>query len=88
MASVHGTRQLRVCRVLLRFKRSPGHIPLRDDQVAGGLDTHFDDWESDQGPRQESELSSHCKYDERTQNTEYKGTGSSWLDHTVIRWIK
>ena len=31
-----------------------------------------------------SGLSSRCKYDERTPECKYKGTGSSWLDHTVI----
>ncbi|MGB0647067.1 MAG: DUF1501 domain-containing protein [Bradymonadia bacterium] len=53
-------------------------------QVAGGLDTHFDDWESDQGPRQEAGFAVVANMMNELQNTEYKGTGSSWLDHTVI----
>lgn len=53
-------------------------------QVANGLDTHFDDWESDQGPRQEAGFQVVANMMEDLQNIEYKGTGNSWLDHTVI----
>ena len=53
-------------------------------QVANGLDTHFDEWESDQGPRQAAGFQVVANMMEELQSIEYKGTGSSWLDHTVI----
>ncbi len=53
-------------------------------QGASGLDTHFDDWETDQGPTQERGFNAVSRLIEDLQATEYKGTGASWLDHTVI----
>ena len=51
---------------------------------ASGLDTHFDDWQTDQGPRQERGFNSVARLVEDLEAKEYKNTGSSWMDHTVI----
>ncbi|MFT7625230.1 MAG: hypothetical protein ACI9WU_004421 [Myxococcota bacterium] len=51
---------------------------------ASGLDTHYDDWQTDQGPTQERGYNAVARLAEDLAATEYKGTGASWLDHTVI----
>lgn len=53
-------------------------------QVANGLDTHFDDWTRDQGPRQMQGFNAISRLATDLASREYKGTGTSWLDHTVI----
>lgn len=52
--------------------------------VAGGLDTHFDNWESDQGANQERGFNVVARMADDLAAREYKNTGSSWLDHTTI----
>ena len=53
-------------------------------QVANGLDTHFDNWESDQGAFQERGFNVVARMADDLASREYKNTGLSWLDHTVI----
>ncbi len=53
-------------------------------QVASGLDTHFQDWSTDQGPRQQRGFNVIARLIEDLESTEYRDTGESWLDHTVI----
>ena len=53
-------------------------------EVAGGLDTHFDNWESDQGRNQERGFNVVARMVDDLASREYKGTGRSWLDHTTI----
>jgi uncharacterized protein (DUF1501 family) len=53
-------------------------------QVAGGLDTHFNDWEFNQGPRQEQGFDAVARLASKLESSQYKDTGESWLDHTVI----
>ncbi|CAN0486667.1 unnamed protein product, partial [Laminaria digitata] len=53
-------------------------------QVAGGLDTHFQEWATDQGPRQERGFNTIARLIEDLSSSPYRDTGDSWLDHTVI----
>jgi uncharacterized protein (DUF1501 family) len=53
-------------------------------QVANGLDTHFDNWESDQGRNQERGFTVVARMIDDLAAREYKGTGRSWLDHTTV----
>jgi uncharacterized protein (DUF1501 family) len=53
-------------------------------RVANALDTHFDDWSSDQGPRQAAGFEVVGSMMRELDAMEYKGTGKTWLDHTVI----
>lgn len=53
-------------------------------QVAGGLDTHFSEWASDQGPRQERGFNAISRLIEDLAASPYRDTGESWLDRTVI----
>ena len=52
--------------------------------VCPGLDTHFDDWETDQGPRQAVGFRVVSRMIEDLQSRPYGDTGESWLDRTVI----
>ena len=52
--------------------------------VAGGLDTHFDNWETDQGANQERGFNIVARMVDDLAAREYKNTGRSWLDHTTI----
>lgn len=53
--------------------------------VSQNLDTHFDDWEDDQGPRQAEGFAAIARLADRLQSTEHPDhPGSSWLDHTTI----
>jgi uncharacterized protein (DUF1501 family) len=52
--------------------------------VAGGLDTHFDNWETDQGANQERGFGVVARMADDLAAREYKNTGRSWLDHTTI----
>lgn len=53
-------------------------------QVAGGLDTHFQEWTTDQGPRQERGFNAVARLIEDLSSSPYRDTGESWLDRTVI----
>lgn len=53
-------------------------------QLATGLDTHFDEWAADQGPTQERGFNALAALTDDLASREYKGSGSSWLDHTTI----
>lgn len=53
-------------------------------EVAGGLDTHFDNWESEQGSNQERGFNVIARMASDLAAREYKDTGRSWLDHTTI----
>ena len=53
-------------------------------QVASGLDTHFNDWATQQGPNQRQGFNAIARLIEDLERVEYKNTGSSWFDHTVI----
>jgi uncharacterized protein (DUF1501 family) len=54
-------------------------------EVAGGLDTHFQNWATQQGPLQRRGFTAIARLARHLQETEfYTGDGSSWLDHTVI----
>jgi hypothetical protein len=52
--------------------------------VCPGLDTHFDDWQTDQGPRQEVGFRVVSRMVEDLAQRPYGDTGESWLDRTVI----
>jgi uncharacterized protein (DUF1501 family) len=53
-------------------------------QVASGLDTHFQEWSTDQGPRQQRGFDAVARLIEDLAASPYRDTGESWLDHTVI----
>lgn len=53
-------------------------------QATNGLDTHFDNWISEQGPRQERGFNAIARLASDLDNHEYLDTGKSWLDHTTI----
>ena len=54
-------------------------------EVAGGLDTHFQNWATQQGPNQRRGFNAIARLARHLQETEFPaGDGSSWLDHTVI----
>lgn len=53
-------------------------------EVANGLDTHFDNWTTEQGARQEQGFNVVSRIADDLASREYYGTGRSWLDHTVI----
>ncbi len=53
-------------------------------EATSGLDTHYDDWQSDHGPRQMAGMNAVARLIEDLAASEYAGTGTSWLDHTVI----
>ncbi|MCA9546528.1 MAG: DUF1501 domain-containing protein, partial [Myxococcales bacterium] len=52
--------------------------------AAGNLDTHFDEWETDQGPIQERGFNAVARLVEDLGSREYRRSGRSWLDHTTI----
>ncbi len=53
-------------------------------EAAEGLDTHFREWTTDQGPRQERGFNAVARLMDDLLAHEYRATGTSWLDHTVI----
>lgn len=53
-------------------------------EVANGLDTHFDNWTTEQGARQEQGFNVVSRIADDLASREYYGTGRSWLDHTVL----
>jgi len=48
------------------------------------LDTHYDEWTTDQGPTQERGFNAVARLIKYLECTEYKNTGACWLDHTTI----
>jgi uncharacterized protein (DUF1501 family) len=52
--------------------------------AASGLDTHFREWTTDQGPRQERGFNAVARLADDLARREYGETGRSWLEHTVI----
>lgn len=53
-------------------------------EATSGLDTHFREWTTDQGPRQERGFNAIARLADHLAASEYQGTGQSWLDHTII----
>ena len=53
-------------------------------QATNGLDTHFDNWIDDQGPRQQRGFNAIARLASDLESHEYLDTGKSWLDHTTI----
>jgi uncharacterized protein (DUF1501 family) len=54
-------------------------------QIAGGLDTHFDNWTRDQGPNQQSGFDLVATMLEDLESRSYPdGSGRSWLDVTTL----
>jgi len=53
-------------------------------EVANGLDTHFDNWETDQGPNQMEGHDVVAALMAELDSIPYQGTGSTWFDHTTI----
>lgn len=53
-------------------------------QLAEGLDTHYDEWTTDQGPAQERGFNAVARMVEDLAERPFGDTGASWLDHTVI----
>ena len=49
-----------------------------------GLDTHFNNWERDQGPNQRRGFDAIASMAQHLADTPYKDTDDSWLDHTTI----
>ena len=52
-------------------------------RVASGLDTHYDNWTTENGPKQEAGFNIVARMIEDLQSRPY-GDGTSWLDHTTI----
>lgn len=52
--------------------------------MSESLDTHFDDWTTDQGPRQARGFAAVARMIEDLAVRPYGDTGDSWLDHTVV----
>ncbi|MFN3202609.1 MAG: DUF1501 domain-containing protein [Bradymonadia bacterium] len=53
-------------------------------QITSGLDTHFENWETDQGTRQQAGFDAIARLVDHLYETEYGNTGTRWLDHTII----
>ena len=54
-------------------------------EVASGLDTHYDNWTDEQGPRQRDGFDLIAAMVDDLASRPYKGsTSESWLDHTTI----
>ena len=49
-----------------------------------GLDTHFSNWATEQGPAQREGFDAIARLAEYLEATPYKGTSKTWLDHTII----
>lgn len=53
--------------------------------AANGLDTHYDDWTEEQGPRQQAGFDAIARMIEDLESRPFpNGSGDSWLDHTTI----
>ncbi|MDQ3031634.1 MAG: DUF1501 domain-containing protein [Myxococcota bacterium] len=54
-------------------------------QAAGGLDTHFTEWNREQGPRQQRGFDAIAQLADHLADTPYVDVpGTTWLDHTTI----
>lgn len=53
-------------------------------QVTSGLDTHFQEWATDQGPRQQRGFNAVARLLTDLSRREHPFTGRSYLDHTVV----
>jgi len=53
-------------------------------EAASGLDTHFDNWSTDQGPSQQRGFDAVARLVEDLAAHEYLSSGNSWLDYTTI----
>jgi uncharacterized protein (DUF1501 family) len=54
-------------------------------ELAGGLDTHFQNWATTHGPTQRRGLNAVARLARHLQETPYPDDdGTSWLDHTII----
>lgn len=53
-------------------------------EATDGLDTHFREWATDQGPRQQRGFDAVARLADHLADSEYRGSGESWLDHTII----
>ena len=53
-------------------------------RVAFGLDTHFDNWLDEQGPRQQQGFDMMATMASDLASRQYKDTSDSWLDHTTL----
>ncbi|MEM9074383.1 MAG: DUF1501 domain-containing protein [Myxococcota bacterium] len=53
-------------------------------QGAGGLDTHFNDWETDQGPRQQRGFNAVARLVRHLKELPFRDTGESLFDRTTI----
>ena len=53
-------------------------------QVGSGLDTHDDAWAINQGPRQRRGFDAVASLIHDLDNHEYRDSGDSWLEHTVV----
>ncbi|MFN7697364.1 MAG: DUF1501 domain-containing protein [Deltaproteobacteria bacterium] len=53
-------------------------------QATSGLDTHFTNWETDQGPVQRRGFDAVARLASHLASLEYRDSGDSWLDHTTI----
>lgn len=53
-------------------------------EAASGLDTHFDNWETDQGPNQMEGFDVVAAMMAELDSIPYQGSGDTWLDHTTI----
>ena len=52
--------------------------------VSEGLDTHFSDWERDQGPRQRRGFDAVARLVSQLESTRFEDTDDNWLQHTTI----
>ncbi len=52
--------------------------------ISQNLDTHFDDWATDQGPRQAQGFRAISKMVEDLKRTQHPVSGESWFSHTTI----
>ncbi len=53
-------------------------------RLAAGLDTHFENWATDQGPTQETGFNALAAVLSDLDSQQFKGTGETWLDHTIV----
>ena len=53
-------------------------------EAAAGLDTHYQEWATDQGPTQQRGFDAVARLADDLAAREYQQTGTSWLEHTVI----
>ena len=54
-------------------------------ELANGLDTHFQNWATEQGPRQRRGFNAIARLATHLEESEFPdGSGDSWLDHTTI----